>query len=496
MSVSWVGRQILALVLLAVILVGVSSFLGLVGAVRQATRQAEIESQMVTGSVRTELARLATEPGAPGLREVARDPRLQRVLLDAIGLAPSVLHVAILAPGGIVVAHTVPSRIDTVEPPYRPLPEVQNLPGTLRTLWSLARVPTTFQKEVSLAYGNDPYATIRVAIASTFLWDAVQHAAARELRTALVLVTLTVAAGVGLARFATRRFQALERGIAALSEGRVEPVSASGVDEFDRLARGLNLLATRFAVPAAEAAKAESSAEEPVDLAALARQSRAITRLGEVAAGAAHELRNELQAVNLHLEALRQPRGQDSENMAKHANRVAEGIDRLDGAIRGFLTIAGVRPPKPRPIDLNDLLREVRERFASEAMLAGIELGLELAPDLPRVPADPEVLQHALQNLLRNALQAMVDQDDGRIVLFSSSGDDCIRVGVRDNGPGIPEDVRDRVFDLFFTTKAEGSGVGLAVVRQSIELHGGQVAIRSAVGQGTEVTLEVPCPTR
>ncbi len=493
MSSSWVGRQILALVLLAVVLVGISSFIGLTGAVRLATRQAKVESDMVIASVRSELSRLTSETSATSVASVAGDPRLAQVLTDALGLARSVLHVAVLAPDGIVVAHSLQGHIGSLDPPSPPLPEVESFSGVLKALWELARTRRTYQVETSLTAAEQPFATVRVVIAGTFIWDAVVEAAARGLRTAMFLAVLTLIAGIVLARFAAVRFRALEEGIAALSEGRLEPLPESGAEEFDRLARGLNMLAARIAQPAVPA-EAPASTDHA---ASLAGQSRAIARLGEVAAGVAHEIRNELQAINFDLAALRQMSSERPSGSPDHAARIADGLGRLDGSIRGFLKIAHVRPPTPRPLDINELMTEVRERFGSEAALAGVPIELELEPHLPTISADPEVLRHALSNLIRNSLQAMVGQEDGRIVLSTSRCDgtgsgELVKIVVRDNGPGIPESVRDRVFDLFFTTRADGSGVGLAVVRQSIEMHGGAVSIAADDGKGTAVSLEMP----
>ncbi|MFN8547035.1 MAG: ATP-binding protein [Candidatus Eisenbacteria bacterium] len=487
MRASWVGRQILALILLAVLLVVVSGFLGLIVAVRLATHQARVEGELVSGAVTSELSRFAGEASGRSLDEIASDPRFDRVLRDAIVHAPSVLSVAILSPDGHVVAHTVPTRIGELASSDPPLPDVSTLSGAVATLWELARVPSVYQIETSLSAGKTAYAKVRVVIAGTFLWALVKDAAVRALVTALVVVALAAFVALALGRIARDRFRDLERGITALSEGRVEPIPESGMDEFARLARGLNLVAARLAPTAASGAPTP-----PIDPSILAAQSRAVAHLGELTAGVAHELRNELQAVNLDLAALRQMDTESEDAKDQQVDRVAGGLSRLDGAIRGFLKIARVRPPAPRAVDLNAMLEELCDHFGNEAALAGVTLKLDLEAGLPKTQADPEVLQQALQNLLRNSLQALVGREDGVITLATARADRLLRMIVRDNGPGIPPEIRDRLLDLYFTTRPDGTGVGLAVVRHSIEMHGGCVAIGSTSGEGTEVILEIP----
>ena len=121
-----------------------------------------------------------------------------------------------------------------------------------------------------------------------------------------------------------------------------------------------------------------------------------------------------------------------------------------------------------------------------------MRIELDLDPGLPRTMADPEVLAQAIQNLLRNALQAMSERGEGRIVLRSSWTDRTLRISVEDEGTGIPPEIREKIFELFFTTRNDGSGVGLPLVRQSVEMHGGHVTIDSGTSGGTEVVLELP----
>jgi signal transduction histidine kinase len=141
---------------------------------------------------------------------------------------------------------------------------------------------------------------------------------------------------------------------------------------------------------------------------------------------------------------------------------------------------------------VNDLLDEIAQKHgADEAALSGLDLDLDLSPDLPETYADGEVLRQAIENLVHNAVQALPSRD-GRVLLSSRVVGENITISVSDTGPGIPDSIRGKIFDLYFTTKEGGTGVGLALVRQAIEMHGGDLNVDSEPGRGTCMTLRLP----
>lgn len=494
MRTSWVSRQVVAILLLGIVLVLVSGFLELTGAVRQSARQARVEADLVSGSVVREITRIVSEPGLHPLDTLAVDPRLQSTLQDAVVLAPSVLRVVLLSPDGIIVTHPQPSRIGTLELAYPALPEPRTLVESVGTLWELWQHSPIYQTETAISAGDAPYATIRIQIEGAFILNAVRSAASRGLLPAIVIVSIAAAAGLVSARVMRGRFRVIERGIEALSEGQFEALPESGLDEFDRLARGLNILGERWMreVQQRNADPVDDDPRARGDRAVLEGQSRALARLGEVAAGVAHEMRNELQAIELDLDAIRRSDGTDPEVARLHAENAARGFADLNGAVRGFLKIARLRPPAIRQVDINGLLEDVGRVLSLEAQMAGVTVDLDLAKDLSQAWVDPEILRQALQNLVRNSLEALADGNGGRIVIGSAKSADGVRLTVEDNGPGMPPEIRERAFDGFITTKPDGSGIGLAIVRQSIEMHGGRVWIEPAGERGTRFVMEVP----
>jgi signal transduction histidine kinase len=137
------------------------------------------------------------------------------------------------------------------------------------------------------------------------------------------------------------------------------------------------------------------------------------------------------------------------------------------------------------------LLAEVARLMTPEAARAGSRIALDVAPELPPVPGDVGLLQQACTNLVTNAIQAM--PDGGAVTLGAGRGPDgAIEVRVSDEGVGIPAEDLDRIFRLYYTTKPQGSGIGLSMVYRIVQMHDGRIDVDSAVGRGTVMTMTLP----
>ena len=178
MKAVWLSRQLLTLLLLAVVLVLVSGFLELISAVRLSSRQARVEATLVSGAVRSQLAELARTHSPDSLRAIGRDARLQTTLRDALVLAPSVARVGVSAPDGVTVAHTEPSRVGTIIQPYPDLPPTEGIVDAVELLIALGakRAMVAYQIETPLEINRKPFASIRVVLADTYIWQSVREA--------------------------------------------------------------------------------------------------------------------------------------------------------------------------------------------------------------------------------------------------------------------------------------------------------------------------------
>ena len=234
--------------------------------------------------------------------------------------------------------------------------------------------------------------------------------------------------------------------------------------------------------------------------------SRKLAALGRLMTGVAHEVKNPLNAMTIHLELLKQklaavpdlvtvpagpgdgPRGV---NLSKHVHVISSEIRRLDEVVNGFLKFARPDELKLQPVQLDTLISEVVTTATPEAESRGVTIKFECVPNVPQINADPGMLLQALLNLAINACQAM---PNGGTLKIECRVDDRRRVVVdlEDTGVGIPPEHLGRIFDLYFTTKKEGSGIGLSMVYRIVQLHDGDVEVQSTPGRGTRFRLMFP----
>lgn len=209
----------------------------------------------------------------------------------------------------------------------------------------------------------------------------------------------------------------------------------------------------------------------------------------DVARRVAHELKNPLTPIRMGAAALTRnpdPSVQDTGAM------ILDEVGRLDAMARDFSRFG--RPPEgpPAPVDVAELLHSLRDRHAGEQDRARIEL--DVSPELPRILGHHDALSRAVLNLLVNALEALEGQPDGRVVLSARPLAGGVEIGVADNGPGVPEELQANVWRPEVTTRRRGSGLGLAMVRQTVQAHGGEVDLRKAPGGGADFRIALPGP--
>ncbi len=217
------------------------------------------------------------------------------------------------------------------------------------------------------------------------------------------------------------------------------------------------------------------------------REQAALVRLGEMAAVIAHEVRNPLAGIRGAVQVIGNRLKSDSVEHGVVKEIVAR-IDSLSELMSDMLLFA--RPPQPRlaPVPVRALVSSTVELFAEDPTLKGMSIRVE--GDAPLIEADAALLKIVIQNLLVNGAQAV--QGKGTIVVSVTASDRACAITVVDDGPGIPSDVRDKIFLPFFTTKSRGTGLGLATCRRLVEAHHGNISVRCPPDGGTSVRVELP----
>jgi nitrogen fixation/metabolism regulation signal transduction histidine kinase len=218
-------------------------------------------------------------------------------------------------------------------------------------------------------------------------------------------------------------------------------------------------------------------------------QSERLAAVGKLAAQVAHEIRNPLSSIALNTELLEEEVGDKGEARAI-LSAVQREVERLTAITEEYLRYARLPRPRLRRGELNDVLRELCGFMNEELSAQGVALETDLSGELPPVRADERQLRQAFLNVMKNSQGAM--GKGGRLAISTRPVSAGVEVRISDTGEGIAPEHLEQVFEPFFSTKEEGTGLGLAVTRQIVEEHGGSVRIESERGKGTTLTVTLP----
>ncbi len=222
------------------------------------------------------------------------------------------------------------------------------------------------------------------------------------------------------------------------------------------------------------------------------------TEIARLAGGLAHEIKNPLSTIRLNMELLAEDFRESDGPRERRAMRKIELVERecqrLQDLLDGFLNFAKVRRLKLEPSDLSTQVRQVLDFFRPKAAEGRIEIVDYLSSDLATVLLDRESFHGALLNLVLNSQQAM--PDGGQLVVRTYNAGHGVALDLIDTGRGMDEETQAHAFDAFYSTKRNGTGLGLPTARKIIEAHGGHIAVQSEPGRGTRFTILLPVPPR
>jgi signal transduction histidine kinase len=217
--------------------------------------------------------------------------------------------------------------------------------------------------------------------------------------------------------------------------------------------------------------------------------SRKLAAISRLSAGIAHEIKNPLNATMIHLELLRM-RLSDMPEANEHVSIIAAQVRRLDEVVQGFLKFTRPADMRLQPVWIGEIVDELMPIIQAEASKSQIEVRVDVPATLPAVNADTGMLQQAFLNLAINACQAM--PQGGRLrIAARERPNQQIEIMFEDTGLGISPENLSRIFDLYFTTKQQGSGIGLSLVYRTIQLHDGDIEVQSAPGRGTTFSIRL-----
>ncbi len=223
----------------------------------------------------------------------------------------------------------------------------------------------------------------------------------------------------------------------------------------------------------------------------LIRKER-LAAVGELAGGVAHEIRNPLAGIGGALTMLARdvPKDDDTQEVMLE---IQKQIARMERLVQELLAYARPGVLNPEWTDVHAILRQAVASIGQRQTGSRVDFVLELDPNVPEIYVDPRDLEHALENLLLNAFQAI--SDEGTVEVQTQYSDGNVQISIRDDGAGMDAEVRDKIFEPFFTTKARGTGLGLSLVRRAVENYDGEIHVQSAPGEGTTFVFSLPAKT-
>jgi signal transduction histidine kinase/HAMP domain-containing protein len=219
-------------------------------------------------------------------------------------------------------------------------------------------------------------------------------------------------------------------------------------------------------------------------------QTERLAAIGRMAAHVTHEVRNPLSSIGLNVELLEEEIGAAGVEAKALLRAIQREIDRLTAVTEEYLRLARLPAPRLEPESLGEVVEEVGRFVAREMESSAVHLVVRVAPDLPLVAADEPQIRQALLNLLRNAREAM--ERGGEVRLEASRVESGVEIRVSDEGPGIPPEERSHIFDMFYSTKERGTGLGLPLTQQIVAAHGGRIRCEDGANGGTVFSMWFP----
>jgi len=218
--------------------------------------------------------------------------------------------------------------------------------------------------------------------------------------------------------------------------------------------------------------------------------SRRLSASGRLTRGVAHEVKNPINAIVLHLQLLQNKLAQQEPDTRRHMDIIESEIRRLDRVVQTLVDFTRPRDLHLEDFDFRRLLEDVAQLAAPDAEQHGVTIELHMPKDALPLKIDIDLMKQAILNVVINGVQAM--PQGGQLTISARRENGVAVAEVQDQGKGIPKDLHDKVFELYFTTKKEGSGIGLAQTYQILQWHYGTVEFESAETTGTVFRFRVP----
>lgn len=479
MHLSIKQKQVIGVTSIVAVLAVALSVVHLVVLARVLLEESRVRGEMIATSVFHRAQEVVTDRET-AYQAIRTDPGVRSTLESAI-YSQEVTYAAIVDTAGTIVAHSDPSRIGEQLRESGDLDQLlaESALGQLRAVYLTGRTVAWRQP---MLLNDDEFGEIHVGISTLLVRRELDASLGPAALVAGIALVVAVFIAMLLSQVVLRPIHVIQSGLSRLGRGELGVTLDLEDDEFKDFGD----------VFANLTAQLKSVAPEGAKRAQLLEMSRRVMALGRLTAGVAHEVKNPLNAMTIHLELLKQKMasGAPESTVSPHVDVIAREIRRLDDVVQGFLKFARPEELSLKPVQPSTLINDVLRVVEPEAKAANVTLETSCV-DGQAIDADSTMLRQALMNLARNAVQAM--PNGGRLRMACGPGrDGRVELRIEDTGVGIPPEHLAKVFDLYFTTKDAGTGIGLSLVYRTIQLHHGDIDVESIPGKGTTFVIKLP----
>lgn len=480
-------KEAVAVSLVALTLVAVTTAVHLAQLTRVVVEEAGRQAQLVARQIFAQSGRSLLRGSQRDPQELLRRDGELRGFLDAsVGYSPHLLYVMIADRDGRIVVHTERPREGTMAPD-RPSLDALLRDNAISRFLTLYHAGQTYEVLLPMNLNGAPFGSIRLGLSTTLLRRELNAALRQTVALAALALPLAWLVAWALARLMLRPLRSLTREVGRLARGEFE-IAPSTVahDEFQELSAELQRLGQQL-----EADRLAMVSERAhVTVQSLVSYSQRLAALGRLTSGVAHEVKNPLNSMMIHVELIKERLDAPTQEVRQSLEVIGGEIRRLDRVVQGFLGFMRPHELELKPIEVSALLHSVVVLVEAEWQSQGVRFILAVAQGLPVIEGDEELLRQALLNLVQNACQAM--PAGGVVTVGARVEDRTLCLEVADEGVGVaPEDV-ERMFALYYTTRPDGTGIGLSIVYRIVQMHDGTIDVRSELGRGTTMTVRLP----
>jgi len=483
MRASLRARQTAAVTLLIALAMSVLSVQHLANLARAGLEDSRGIGELL-GRMIYQRAREAVAEGGDPAVALRTDQGIRSILASTAAFGRNVTYAAVVDNEGIAIAHSFPAlegqRLEAGEDLARVLDG--STIAQVRTIYA----DRSLDVALPLQLGETPFGAIRVGLSPVLIRNDLAQAVRPMLFTTMLVSCAALLVGLVLARRILRPIHIINTGLMKLGRGeRIANIDLPHDEELEGVGESFKAISERLA-------------------------SRS---LGRLMAGVTHEVRNPLNAMAIHLELVREhllrrqrdahapvgavlrvERRHDAaefDGACEHLDVIGAEIKRLDEVITGFVRFIRPEELQLQPVNVEALIVEVLALIEPNLSRKGILSRTSVPDGFPQLQADPALLRQALLNLALNACQAM--SRGGTLTMGATvEKDRRVALRVEDTGSGIPAADLEKIFDLYFTTKPEGTGIGLSIVYRIVQLHGGEIEVESTEDRGTSFRLLLP----